>query len=121
MSPVLKSKCLSSNRELGSAFLLRPLFLAFDKWSQFQKIDRLQFSIVQSWEVILCGLSLICILLLGRNHYFLIAMKSVCANHLQEVATLVSVSSYSWNSVGLWTWNLEPLSKGSCGSMGEVP
>ena len=36
----------------------------------------IQFSIVLflqplELEVILCGLSLICILLLGRNHYFL--------------------------------------------------
>ena len=52
-------------------------------------------------EVILCGLSLICSLLLGRNHYFLIAMKSVSANHLQEIATLVSVTVTHGNSVGL--------------------
>ena len=41
----------------------------------------------------LSGLSLILIVLLGGNH-FLIAMKSGCANHLAEIATL-------GNSVGL--------------------
>ena len=66
----------------------------------------------------LCGLSFICILLLGRNHYFLIAMKSGCANYLQEVATLESVSSYSWESLSKEPSTIEYLK--DQGSRGEV-
>ena len=39
---------VTGNRELGSPFLLRFSFLAFNKWSQFPKIELLQFSIVYS-------------------------------------------------------------------------
>ena len=50
-------QCLrdSSNRELGSPFLLRLSFLAFNKWSQFPKIELLQFSILyfnKPWKFI---------------------------------------------------------------------
>ena len=32
----------------------------------------------------------------GRNHRFLVALRAGYTNHLEEIATLESVSRYSW-------------------------
>ena len=66
---------------------------AFSKSTRTIKPSRLFSSDMNKQSIL--PLSLICIVLLGRNLYFLIATKSGCANHLEEIATLEAVSRYS--------------------------
>ena len=61
---------------------------AFSKSTRTIKPSRLFSSDYDMSKQSILPLSLICIVLLGRNLYFLIATKSGCANHLEEIATL---------------------------------
>ena len=102
----LAPACVTSASEIAVMGGWAPLScLDFHYWLSISchNSQRLNFfNFLLYIQTILGSYTMICTLFWGRNHYFLIAMKSVCANHLQEIATLVSVSSLTHgNSVGL--------------------